>query len=63
MGGALGGPELFNDHADRLDVYGRLRSNRRARPAALAETLTAVGVWIVVPPVAGLWASSRREVK
>jgi hypothetical protein len=27
------------------------------------ETLTAVGVWIVLPTIVGLWASSRREVK
>ena len=29
----------------------------------LPETLTAITVWIVVPTIVGLWASSRREVK
>lgn len=61
---ALAGPALFKDNADWLDVFvafGRIAE--RQLNGTAPETLTAVGVWIVLPTIVGLWASSRREVK
>jgi large-conductance mechanosensitive channel len=61
---ALAGPALFKDNADWLDVFvafGRIAE--RQLHGTVPETLTAVGVWIVLPTIVGLWASSRREVK
>jgi len=61
---ALAGPALFKDNANWLDVFGAFgRIAERDLHGMLPETLTAIGVWIVVPTVVGLWASSRREVK
>ncbi|MEU8225942.1 ABC transporter permease [Kribbella sp. NPDC048915] len=60
----LAGPELFKDNANWLDVFGALgRIAERDLHGMLPETLTAIGVWIVLPTLVGLWASSRREVK
>lgn len=61
---SLAGPALFKDNANWLDVFGALgRIAERDLHGMVPETLTAVGVWIVVPTIVGLWASSRREVK
>ncbi|WP_427886293.1 ABC transporter permease [Kribbella sp. GL6] len=61
---SLAGPALFKDNAKWLDVFGALgRIAERDLHGLAAETLTAVGVWIVLPTIVGLWASSRREVK
>lgn len=60
---ALAGPALFKDNADWLDVFvafGRIAE--RQLHGTVPETLTAVGVWIVLPTLGGLWESSRREV-
>jgi hypothetical protein len=43
--------------------YRRRRIAERQLHGTVPETLTAVGVWIVLPTIVGLWASSRREVK
>lgn len=60
----LAGPALFKDNAQWLDVFGAFgRIAERDLGGMLPETLTAIGVWIVLPTIAGLWASSRREVK
>jgi hypothetical protein len=61
---SLAGPALFKDNANWLDVFGALgRIAERDLHGMVPETLVAVGVWIVLPTVLGLWASSRREVK
>ncbi|TWD81198.1 hypothetical protein FB561_2303 [Kribbella amoyensis] len=61
---SLAGPALFKDNAGWLDVFGAFgRIAERDLHGMLPETLTAVGVWIVLPTIVGLWASSRREVK
>ncbi|WP_432944583.1 ABC transporter permease [Kribbella sp. CA-253562] len=61
---SLAGPALFKDNADWLDVFGAFgRIAERDLHGMLPETLTAIGVWIVLPTIGGLWASSRREVK
>ncbi len=61
---ALAGPALFKDNANWLDVFGAFgRIAERDLHGMLPETLTAIGVWIVLPTIVGLWASSRREVK
>ncbi|MEU4390349.1 ABC transporter permease [Kribbella sp. NPDC023855] len=61
---ALAGPALFKSNADWLDVFGAFgRIAERDLHGMVPETLTAIGVWIVLPTIAGLWASSRREVK
>lgn len=61
---SLAGPSLFKDNADWLDVFGAFgRIAERDLNGMVPETLTAIGVWIVLPTIAGLWASSRREVK
>jgi ABC-type transport system involved in multi-copper enzyme maturation permease subunit len=61
---SLAGPALFKDNANWLDVFGAFgRIAGRDLQGMLPETLTAVGIWIVVPTIVGLWASSRREVK
>jgi large-conductance mechanosensitive channel len=61
---ALAGPALFKDNANWLDVFGAFgRIAERDLHGMVPETLTAIGVWIVVPTIVGLWASSRREVK
>jgi hypothetical protein len=60
----LAGTALFKDNASWLDVFGALgRIAERDLHGMVPETLVAVGVWIVVPTIVGLWASSRREVK
>jgi ABC-type transport system involved in multi-copper enzyme maturation permease subunit len=60
----LAGPALFKSNADWLDVFGAFsRIAERNLHGMLPETLTAIGVWIVLPTIVGLWASSRREVK
>ncbi len=61
---SLAGPALFKSNADWLDVFGAFgRIAERDLNGMLPETLTAIGVWIVLPAIVGLWASSRREVK
>ena len=61
---SLAGPALFKDNANWLDVFGAFgRIAERDLHGMLPETLVSVGVWIVLPTVLGLWASSRREVK
>ena len=61
---SLAGPALFKDNANWLDVFGAFgRIAERDLNGMLPETLTAVGVWVVLPTIVGLWASSRREVK
>lgn len=61
---SLAGPALFKDNANWLDVFGALgRIAERDLHGMVPETLTAVGAWIVLPTIVGLWASSRREVK
>ena len=61
---SLAGPALFKDNANWLDVFGAFgRIAERDLHGMLPETLTAIGVWIVLPTIVGLWASSRREVK
>jgi len=61
---SLAGPALFKDNANYLDVFGAFgRIAERDLHGMLPETLTAVAVWVVVPTIVGLWASSRREVK
>jgi hypothetical protein len=61
---SLAGPALFKDNANYLDVFGALgRIAERDLHGMVPETLTAVAVWIVLPTIVGLWASSRREVK
>jgi hypothetical protein len=61
---SLAGPALFKDNANWLDVFGAFgRIAERDLEGMLPETLTAIGVWIVLPTIVGLWASSRREVK
>ena len=61
---SLAGPALFKDNANWLDVFGAFgRIAERDLHGMVPETLTAVGVWIVLPTIVGLWASSRREVK
>jgi hypothetical protein len=61
---SLAGPALFKDNANWLDVFGAFgRIAERDLHGMLPETLVAVGVWIVIPTIVGLWASSRREVK
>jgi hypothetical protein len=75
LGGALAGAylttalnvvmgALFEDNADRLDVFVTFGPiAERQLHGTAPETLTAVGVWIVLPTIIGLWESSRREVK
>ena len=61
---SLAGPAVFKDNAQWLDVFGAFdRIAERDMQGMLPETLTAITVWIVVPTIVGLWASSRREVK
>jgi hypothetical protein len=61
---SLAGPALFKDNADWLDVFGAFgRIAERDLHGMVPQTLTAIGVWIVLPTIIGLWASSRREVK
>jgi hypothetical protein len=61
---ALAGPALFKDNANWLDVFGAFgRIAERDLHGMVPETLTAIGVWVVLPAIVGLWASSRREVK
>ncbi|NEA35535.1 ABC transporter permease [Streptomyces sp. SID13031] len=61
---ALAGPALFKDNANWLDVFGAFgRIAERDLHGMLPETLTAIAVWVVLPTIVGLWASSRREVK
>ncbi|GAA3573470.1 ABC transporter permease [Kribbella ginsengisoli] len=61
---ALAGPALFKDNANWLDVFGAFgRIAERDLHGMVPETLTAIGVWVVLPTIVGLWASSRREVK
>jgi ABC-type transport system involved in multi-copper enzyme maturation permease subunit len=61
---SLAGPAVFKDNAQWLDVFAAFgRIVARDLQGMLPETLTAIGVWIVLPTIAGLWASSRREVK
>ncbi|TDD19806.1 ABC transporter permease [Kribbella turkmenica] len=61
---SLAGPRLFKDNANWLDVFGAFgRIAERDLHGMLPETLTSIGVWIVLPTIVGLWASSRREVK
>ncbi|WP_433165048.1 ABC transporter permease [Kribbella sp. CA-247076] len=61
---ALAGPELFKDNANWLDVFAAFgRIAERDLHGMLPETLTSLGIWIALPTVVGLWASSRREVK
>jgi len=61
---SLAGTALFKDNADWLDVFGAFgRIAERDMNGMLPETLTALAVWIVLPTIVGLWASSRREVK
>jgi hypothetical protein len=61
---SLAGPALFKDNANWLDVFGAFgRIAERDLQGMLPETLCAIGVWIVLPTIVGLWASSRREVK
>jgi hypothetical protein len=62
---ALAGPALFKDNAVWLDVFvafGRI-AERQLNGTTVPETLRAIGAWIVLPTIVGLWASSRREVK
>ena len=65
-------PTLFNVLAgsvlkgagDWFDVFGALdRIAGLQMDGKLAESLTAVTLWIVLPTVVGLWLSARREVK
>jgi hypothetical protein len=58
---ALAGSALFKDNANWLDVFGRIAE--RDLHVMVPETLTAIGLWIVLPTIVGLWARSRREVK
>jgi len=61
---SLAGPALFKDNAAWLDVFGAFgRIAERDLNGMVPETLTSVAIWIVLPTVVGLWASSRREVK
>jgi hypothetical protein len=61
---SLAGPALFKDNANWLDVFGAFgRIAERDLHGMVPETLTAIGVWVVLPAIVGLWASSRREVK
>ncbi|GAA1688902.1 hypothetical protein GCM10009745_37260 [Kribbella yunnanensis] len=61
---ALAGPALFKDNANWLDVFSAFgRIAERDLHGMLPETLTAIGVWVVLPTIVGLWLSSRREVK
>ncbi|QNE20371.1 ABC transporter permease [Kribbella qitaiheensis] len=61
---SLAGPALFKDNANWLDVFSAFgRIAERDLHGMVPETLTAIGVWVVLPTVLGLWASSRREVK
>ena len=61
---SFAGPALFKDNANWLDVFGAFgRIAERDLHGMVPETLTAVGVWVVLPTIVGLWASSRREVK
>jgi hypothetical protein len=55
---------LFKDNADWLDVFAAFGViAERQLHGAVPETLTAVGAWIALPTIVGLWASSLREVK
>ena len=59
-----GRPGAVQGQRDWLDVFGAFgRIAERDLHGMLPETLTAIGVWIVLPTIVGLWASSRREVK
>ena len=53
--------------ARQLAVAGHLRDVRRPEPFHLsghvAQTLTSVGFWIVLPVTVGLVLANRREVK
>ncbi|TDC15496.1 ABC transporter permease [Kribbella albertanoniae] len=61
---SLAGPALFKDNANWLDVFSAFgRIAERNLNGMLPETLTAIGVWVVLPTIVGLWLSSRREVK
>ena len=61
---SLAGPALFKDNANWLDVFAAFgRIAERDLHGMLPETLTAIGVWVVLPTIVGLWLSSRREVK
>ncbi|GAA0570339.1 ABC transporter permease [Kribbella sandramycini] len=61
---SLAGPALFKDNANYLDVFSAFgRIAERDLNGMLPETLTAIGVWVVLPTIVGLWLSSRREVK
>jgi ABC-type transport system involved in multi-copper enzyme maturation permease subunit len=61
---SIAGSALFKDNADWLDVWSAFgRIAERDLHGAVPQTLTALTVWIVLPTAAGLWASSRREVK
>ncbi|MEV8376768.1 ABC transporter permease [Kribbella sp. NPDC056861] len=60
----LAGPALFKSNADYLDVFGAFgRIAERDLHGMVPQTATALAVWIVLPTIVGLWASSRREVK
>jgi hypothetical protein len=55
---------ILKEHGEWVDVFGAF--NRIAAfdlAGKTSQTLTAVGLWVVLPMVLGLWASLRREVK
>ncbi|MFI5732376.1 ABC transporter permease [Kribbella sp. NPDC051587] len=61
---SLAGHALFKDNANYLDVFSAFgRIAERDLHGMVPETLTAIGVWVVLPTIVGLWLSSRREVK
>jgi hypothetical protein len=55
---------ILKDAGDWLDVFGAFdRIAGLQLDGKGLQSLTAVGVWVVVPLVLGLWLSARREVK
>jgi ABC-type transport system involved in multi-copper enzyme maturation permease subunit len=54
---------LLGSAAPWLDVFSAYERLSSAHPATeLAQTLTAIAVWVVVPAAIGLWQAMRREV-
>lgn len=57
-------PEVLKDNSRWLDIfeaYDRLASNHPTHH--LAQTLTAIAAWVLLPAAIGLYRSVRREVK
>ena len=57
-------PHVLKGRAEWFDVFAALaRTSGLHMDGKLAQSLTAVGLWVLLPAAVGLWRSARREVK